>query len=155
MTHNWWIIPFLELAFLDHTFSTQIGESFLFWNLHFQIIFFPHKLVDHFFFGTCIFGSYFFHTNWWIISLLEVAFLDHTFSTQIGESFLFWNLHSQIIFFPHKLVDHFFFGTCIFGSYFFHTNCRIIFLLELAFWDHFGLTKFQKRNDPPVCVEEM
>ena len=37
---NWWIISFLELTF---------------W-----VIFFPHKLVDHFFFGTYIFGSFFF-----------------------------------------------------------------------------------------------
>ena len=37
-----------------------VGGSFLFWNLHFWIIFFPHKLVDHFFFGTYIFGSFLF-----------------------------------------------------------------------------------------------
>ena len=36
----------LELTFLDHIFSKQIGGSF--------------------FFGTSIFGSSFFHTNWWI-----------------------------------------------------------------------------------------
>ena len=40
---------------------TQIGGSFLFWNLHFWITFFPHKLVDHFFFRTCIFGSFLSH----------------------------------------------------------------------------------------------
>ena len=73
-------------------FSTQIGGSFLFWNLHLSIIFFPHKLVDHFFFGTYTCGSYFSHTNWWIISFLELTFLDHTFSTQIGGSFLFLEL---------------------------------------------------------------
>ena len=56
------------------------------------------KLVDDFFFGTCIFVSYFFHTHWWIISFLELAFLGHIFSTQIVGSFLFWNLHFQIIF---------------------------------------------------------
>ena len=33
MNMNRWIISFLELTFLDHIFSTQIGGSFLFWNL--------------------------------------------------------------------------------------------------------------------------
>ena len=28
-----WIISFLDLTFLDHFFSTQMGGSFLFWNL--------------------------------------------------------------------------------------------------------------------------
>ena len=41
----------LEVTFLDH--------------------FCEHESVDHFFFGTYIFGSHFFHTNGWIISFLE------------------------------------------------------------------------------------
>ena len=63
------------------------------------------------------FGSYFFHTNWWIISFLELTFVDQ--------------------FFPHKLVDHFFFGTYIWITFFFHTNWWIISFLELTFLDLF------------------
>ena len=43
----------LEVTFLDH--------------------FCEHESVDHFFFGTYIFGSHFFHTNWWINILLCVC----------------------------------------------------------------------------------
>ena len=43
----------LEVTFLDH--------------------FCEHESVDHFFFGTYIFGSHFFHTNGWIISVLELS----------------------------------------------------------------------------------
>ena len=57
---------------------------------------------------------------------LEVTFLDH--------------------FCEHEFVDYFFFGTYTFDSYFF-------VFLELTFLDHFCFAKFQKRNDPPICVE--
>ena len=33
MNMNRWLISFLELTFLDHIFSTQMGGSFLFWNV--------------------------------------------------------------------------------------------------------------------------
>ena len=69
------------------------------------------------------FGSYFFHTNWWMISFLELAFVDHIFYTQIGGSFLFCNLHFWIIFF--------------------HTNWWV------------NKCKIQKRNDPPIHVDNM
>ena len=90
---NWWIICFLELTFLDHIFSTPIGGSFVFWNLHFLIIYFPHKLMDPLFFGTYI--------------------LHLFFSTQIGGSIWCFVLALRvtfttrwIIFLDTELVDH-------------------------------------------------
>ena len=47
-----------------------------------------------------------------------------------------------------------FFGTHIFGSFFTQIGGSFLFL-ELAFLDHFCLTKFQNKNDPPICVEKM
>ena len=66
---------------------------------------------------------------------LEVTFLDH--------------------FCEHESVDHFFFGTYIFGSHFFHTNRWIISVLELSETKMIQKCKFEKRNDPPICVEKI
>ena len=66
---------------------------------------------------------------------LEVAFLDH--------------------FCEHESVDHLFFGTYVFGSHFFHTNWWIISFLELSETEMIQKRKFQKRNDPPICVEKI
>ena len=66
---------------------------------------------------------------------LEVTFLDH--------------------FCEHESVDHFFFGTYMFGSHFFHTNGWIISILELSETKMIQKCKFQKRNDPPICVEKI
>ena len=69
---NWWII-YLELTFLDNIFSTQIGASFVFWNLDFWNIFF--------------------RTNWWINVVLCTCTtyyfyspLDHFSCYRIGGS---------------------------------------------------------------------
>ena len=66
---------------------------------------------------------------------LEVTFLDH--------------------FCEHESVDHFFFGTYIFGSHFFHTNGWIISVLERSETKMIQKCKFQKRNDPRICVEKI
>ena len=55
----------------------------------------------------------------------------------------------------HESVDHFFFGTYIFGSHFFHTNWWIISFLELSETKMTQKCKFQKRNDPPIFVEKI
>ena len=59
---NWWIISFVELTFLDHIFSTQIGGLFVFWNL----LFFSHKF----------FTPYVTFTTCWII-ILDDELVDH------------------------------------------------------------------------------
>ena len=90
-------------------------------NLHFWIIYNTHCWFNMLL-CTCTMSHL----------CLEVTFLDH--------------------FCEHELVDHFFFGTYIFGSHFFHTNGWIISFLELSETKMIQKCKFQKRNDPPICV---
>ena len=72
-------------------------------NLHFWIIYNTHCWFNMLL-CTCTmshlclevtFLDHFCNMNWWIISFLELTFLDHIFSTQMGGSFLFWNLVRQ------------------------------------------------------------
>ena len=66
---------------------------------------------------------------------LEVTLLDH--------------------FCEHESVNPFFFGSYITGSHFLQTNWWIIFVLELSKTEMIQKCKFQKRNDPPICVEKI
>ena len=68
-------------------------------NLHFWIIYHTHCWFNMLL-CTCYvwklrFWIIFVNMNRWIISFLELTFLDHIFATQIGGSFLFWNLAKQ------------------------------------------------------------
>ena len=82
--------------------------------------------MDHFFFGTYIFGSYFsmdcflfgtyifglycFHTNWWIISFEDLHFwiFQHKFMDQYGVVLALCVIVAThcIIFLDDELVDH-------------------------------------------------
>ena len=72
-------------------------------NLHFWIIYNTYKFIVgsicglvlalcHTYVWKLRFWIIFVNMNGWMISFLELTFLDHIFSTQIGGSFLFWNL---------------------------------------------------------------
>ena len=93
-------------------------------NLHFWIIYNTHGWFN-ILLCTCTMSHL----------CLEVAFLDH--------------------FRAHESVDHFFFGTYIFGSHFFHTNWLIISFLGLSETKMIQKWKFQKRNDPPICGKKV
>ena len=94
-------------------------------NLHFWIIYNTHCwfnmllctcTIRHTYVWKLRFWIIFVNMNWWIISFLELAFLDHVF---------------------------------------FHTNWWIISFLELSETKVIQKCKFQKRNDPPICVEKI
>ena len=107
---------------VDHFLEVKLFEQV---NLHFWIMFYNTHCWFNMLLCTCTMSHLY----------LEVTFLDH--------------------FCEHELVDHFFFGTYIFGSYFFHTNWWIISFLELRETKMIQKCKFQKRNDPPICVEKL
>ena len=113
---------FLEAKLLEQVnFEAKLLEQV---NLHFWIIYNTHCWFNMLL-CTCTMSHL----------CLEVTFLDH--------------------FCEHESVDHFFFGTYIFGSHFFHTNGWIISFLELSDTKMIQKCKFQKRNDPPICVEKI
>ena len=103
---------------------------------------------------SCGLVDHFLKVKW--LEQVNLHFWIIFYNTHCGfNMLLIWKLCFWIIFVNMNWWIISFLELTLFESYFFRTNWWIIFFLELSETKMIQKCKFQKRKDPPICVEKV